>query len=187
MGLRVFYRQGAFMKRIIALVIFVVFTAGTSVFAQAPEGRGLEGRDRTERRGQELREPKASEKTTVSGTLGIRQGRIILESGDTFYYVAGINHLTGFIDGLKEGASVSVEGYVFRSPGNNSDQVIRASALTIGGRNYSLVPDTAKDRPEWGHRHRGFSGPDFGPGRMRGMHNTPGWGRPGRRMDWRRH
>jgi hypothetical protein len=170
------------MKRIIAFVVFAVFTAGTGVFAQASEGRGLEGRDRTERRRQELREQGTPEKTTVSGTLGIRQGRIILESGDTFYYVAGINHLAGFIDGLKEGASVSVEGYVFRSP-ENSDQVIRASALTIGGRNYSLVPDTVKDRPEWGRRHRGFSGPDFGPGRMRDMHNTPGWGR----MDWRRH
>jgi hypothetical protein len=181
------------MKRIIALVVFAAFTAGTGVFAQA-----LEGRDWTERRRQELREVKTPEKTTVSGTLGIRQGRIALESGDTFYYVAGINHFIGFIDGLKEGASVSVEGYVFRAPGNG-DQVIRASALTIGGKSYSLIPDAADGRPEWGRR-RGFSGagcggngwdygmpgPGFGPGRVRGMHKTPGRGGPGRGMDWRR-
>jgi hypothetical protein len=166
------------MKRIIAFAIFSALTAGTGVFAQAPE------------------------KTTVSGTLGVYQGRVALESGDTFYYVAGINHLIGFIDGLKEGASVSLEGYVFRSP-ENGDRVIRASALTVNGKNYSLIPDDVQDRPERDRRHHGFPGagrgnngrggnygmpgPGFGPGRLghrRGTHNAPG--RDGRGRNWRR-
>ena len=49
--------------------------------------------------------------TTISGTLGLNNGRIALKSETTTYYVRGLNRYIGFIDGLKDGAHVSLEGY----------------------------------------------------------------------------
>jgi hypothetical protein len=188
------------MKRIIALVMLAALMAGTAgtIFAQTSGDRD---NNRTERRRQELREVKAPEKTTVSGTLSIRQGRIALQSGDASWYVAGIDRLIGFVDGLKEGASVSLEGYVFQLPGNR-DQVIRVSTLTISGRNYELIPDTAEDRPERDRRQqRGFPGMGRGCGNFGrnfgGNNGKSGFGngnfggrdhRPmtRQRMEWRR-
>jgi hypothetical protein len=44
-------------------------------------------------------------------------GMIAVQSGGKTYYVGGLNRLIGFIDGLKEGASVKLEGYAFALPG----------------------------------------------------------------------
>jgi hypothetical protein len=71
---------------------------------------------------------------TVSGTLQLQNGAIAVVNGGTAYYVPTLERFIGFIDGLKEGAQVSVEGYA--APNN----YVQAVKLTIGGKSYDLVP-----------------------------------------------
>ena len=56
------------------------------------------------------------ETLTVTGQLGILEGRIALQDKDIRYYVLGIERFIGFIEGLKEGATVTIEGYSRASP-----------------------------------------------------------------------
>jgi hypothetical protein len=60
--------------------------------------------------------------TTIRGTLGLSGGRISVVSGNITYYVNGLSRFVGFIDGLKEGVQVSLDGYT--------------TAPTIEGQNY---------------------------------------------------
>jgi len=67
--------------------------------------------------------------TRITGTLGLSGGRISVVSGNITYYVNGLSRFVGFIDGLKEGAQVTIDGY--------------ATAPTIEGQNYrSFYPVT---------------------------------------------
>jgi hypothetical protein len=70
---------------------------------------------------------------------------IALESGDSVFFVPVLNRYIGFIDGLKEGANVSVEGRLHRN-------IIFPSKVTIAGKPYDL----AADRPAFGARHENF-------------------------------
>ena len=88
---------------------------------------------------------------TVEGTLQLQNGQIALNSGTEVYFVPSISRLIGFIDGLREGARVSVEGYVY---GNT----IHTTKLTIAGRVYDFPdPVTGQGYPEnapgWGRHH----------------------------------
>jgi hypothetical protein len=79
------------------------------------------------------------ETLTVTGTLGIAQGMIALQDKDIPYYVLGIERFIGFIDGLKEGAAVTIEGYS-RASQNGEFRFLRAAKLTINTKTYDLVP-----------------------------------------------
>jgi hypothetical protein len=80
----------------------------------------------------------------------LEQGRIALKAGSDVYFVAGIGRLIGFVDGLKEGAAVSLEGTAWAlpegSPGqprgappaNSPYKFLRVNKLTIGGREYVI-------------------------------------------------
>ncbi|MDR0557501.1 MAG: hypothetical protein LBG43_06500 [Treponema sp.] len=146
------------MKRIIAIAIFMAGTAGM-IFAQSP-GEGAPGAGNAP-----VDRPGLPEKTTIQGMLGLRQGRIVLESGGSFYHVPGLGRLAGFIDGLREGAAVSIEGRVFTGPAGG--RLLRAEKLTIGERSYDLAPAISEGRPGSG-RHRGFPRMGWGPGPNRG-------------------
>ena len=93
------------------------------------------------------------ETVRVEGTLQLQNGQIVLSAGTVTYFVPGLPRLIGFIDGLREGARVTVEGYAY---GN----VLRASKLSVGGREYDLFGDAQA----WG------PGPGWGGG------GCPGWG-----------
>ncbi|MDR2397291.1 MAG: hypothetical protein LBD74_00865 [Spirochaetaceae bacterium] len=75
----------------------------------------------------------------VTGTLGVLDGRIALQDAANVYYVLGLERFTGFIEGLKEGATVTLEGYSrpTRSPGV---RFLQATKLTLNKRVYELVP-----------------------------------------------
>ena len=77
--------------------------------------------------------PSPAQEITVEGTLQFQNGQIVLDSGTSVYFVPAISRFVGFIDGLREGARVSVEGYNY---GNS----IHATKLTIAGRVYDF-PD----------------------------------------------
>jgi hypothetical protein len=109
--------------------------------------------------------------TTVNGTLGLSGGRIILKSADTSYYVRRLERFIGFIDGLKEGAQVAIEGYV--SPPSlegATERLLFPVTLTIDGKAYEVGPAFAETG---GPRH------PMGPGRIdRDADETWGWPHP---------
>ncbi|MDR3114557.1 MAG: hypothetical protein LBU25_03450 [Treponema sp.] len=75
----------------------------------------------------------------VTGKLGIFDGMIALQDTDIRYYVLGLERFIGFIEGLKEGAEVSIEGYSRVSP-NGEVRFLRATKLTLNTKEYALVP-----------------------------------------------
>jgi hypothetical protein len=117
------------MKKII-LLIFISLAAGGVLFAQTRDrqnrGPGFPGAP--------------PEKISISGDLQLIQGMIALNSGNITYYIMGIGRLAGFIDGLKEGASVTLEGYVRAHPRDPETRFFRAVKLTLNGKNYDLSP-----------------------------------------------
>ena len=98
----------------------------------------ISAQDRGERQSR-FRRP-AAESVTVSGAMIVAHGMPALKSSDVTYIVGGISRLIGFVDGLKEGAQVTVEGRAFTNPNNEEIKFLMASKLTIGGRDYDLAP-----------------------------------------------
>jgi hypothetical protein len=101
---------------------------------------------------------------TVSGTLQLQNGTISVVNGNTAYYVPALERFVGFIEGLKEGAQVSVEG--LSAPNTNYLQAVK---LTIGGKSYDLVANGPQGTP--------YSG--YGPGGYGHMGRGGGYGRGG--------
>ena len=80
----------------------------------------------------------APEAVTVSGTLIVANGFPALKSGDVTYLIGGVNRLSGFIDGFKEGAQVTFEGSAITSPRDSNLKFLRPSKLTMNGKDYDL-------------------------------------------------
>jgi hypothetical protein len=72
---------------------------------------------------------------SVQGTLGLQNGVIALSSGDAVYYVPELSRYVGFIEALKEGAQVRVEGW------QRGNGYIAPSKITVGGKDYDLSPN----------------------------------------------
>jgi hypothetical protein len=134
--------------------------------------------------GPERRENTRREPISVSGTLVPAGGFIALKSGDTLYYTIGLERLAGFIDGVKENAHVSLEGYEFggskaRRTRTESEtrRFFRVTKLEIGGRSYetgrAYFSGSRNFRAGPGFRPARNCGPDFG--------RKPGFDRSGRR------
>jgi hypothetical protein len=153
------------MKRIVLCVLFAAVVSGVLV-AQDPGDPGFSRRNQ------------APEKITLSGSLGLSQGRIVLESGGNTYYIAGLERLIGFVEGLKEGASVSLEGWAFPLPRSETEQIFRAAKLSLNGKDYELGSQEwpASPRHDFGW---GNGGNGFGPGsRQPHFNQSPGFGPP---------
>ena len=114
------------MKRKILLILLVCGLV-TMVSAQA------QGRGRTSSR------IPAAEKVTVSGSLAVAHGMPALQSGDVTYLLGGISRFFGFIDGLKEGAQVTIEGSALTSPRDSNLKILRLSKLTMNGKSYDMA------------------------------------------------
>ena len=94
--------------------------------------------------------PTPPETVRLEGTLQLQNGRIVLSTGTAVYFVPGLPRLVGFIDGLREGARITVEGYAF---GN----ILRSTKLSVGGREYDLIGDA----PARGAGQRWGGGPGW--------------------------
>jgi hypothetical protein len=83
--------------------------------------------------------------TNIKGTLGLSNGRISVVSGNITYYVKGLERFVGFVDGLKEGAQVSIDGYAAAPTiEGQKDRLFRAVKLTMNGKTYEVgSPDAA--------------------------------------------
>jgi hypothetical protein len=76
--------------------------------------------------------------TQVSGTLALINGHVAVKSGDKTYYLQGIQRLIGFVDGLKEGASVKAEGYAYPMAVAPEYVFVKLTKLTFNGKTYDL-------------------------------------------------
>ena len=85
--------------------------------------------------------------TTVNGTLSIQNGMIAVASEGGLYFAPSLERYVGFIADLKEGAAISLEGFV-------SGNYIRPAALMINGRRYDLYAEG----PQGGRGNRGYAG-----------------------------
>jgi hypothetical protein len=123
---------GLIMKRSMmkkrVLVVFMV--CGVVALAQA------------QAQAQTRRTPAPAEKVTVTGNLTIARGMPALMSGGITYYVAGMQRFVGFIDGLKEGANVTLEGAAYRH--DDTSRFLRVSKMTLNGKDYDLAPIVPK-------------------------------------------
>jgi hypothetical protein len=97
----------------------------------------------------------APETATVNGTLGFSGGYISLEQDDITYYILGLDKLIGFVDGLKEGARVSLEGYVIAPRGDTKIRFFRAGKLTFNGKEYGDLSPAIRELE--GRRQERFS------------------------------
>jgi len=124
------------MKKIVLLCLLAAIICG-SVFAQST--------------------PPAT--TNIKGTLGLSAGRIAVVSGNITYYVRGLERFVGFIDGLKEGAQVSIDGFA-TAPAieGQKDRLFYPVTLTLNGKNYEVGSPTAFNMTS------GRSGKIIGPG-----------------------
>jgi hypothetical protein len=102
---------------------------------------------------------KGPEKVTLNGVLDIKGGRIALENSGVTYYLMGLDRFIGFIDGLKAGAAVTLEGFAAPLPSfpeagsgrqhsatipqqqNAGQKIFRITKLTLGSKDYELAPD----------------------------------------------
>jgi len=98
------------------------------------------------------------ESVNVSGNLTIAQGMIAVIDNDITYLAMSLNRYTGFIDGLKEGATVTLEGYALPSPQNDKVKLLHIQKLTLNGKDYDLawprrdMPMKRQHRTQWGCR-----------------------------------
>jgi hypothetical protein len=159
------------MKRLLC-VFFVLGVLSAALPAQGtgPQGPATPG-PRNNFYGER---PKTS---SLSGVLEAVNGRIALRSDDTLYYVNGLRDLIGFVDGLKEGAQVALEGYVFPVPDTAEYRLFQVTRLTFNQRDYEIRPLGREAGASFIHHRRG---PGFGPG----MHSGPMMGRPRQRSHW---
>ncbi|MDR2607520.1 MAG: hypothetical protein LBC57_03940 [Treponema sp.] len=134
----------------------------------------------------------AMEQKTLSGTLVVEYGQIALKAEDGLYYVRGLGQLAGFVDGLKEGAAVTLQGTVWAperkhrntrpetegqkaeiaprtGDSQGSFRVIRAEKLSLNGKDYDLLLTEGR------REDRGFNpwSKTFDHGPDRYMHRRP--------------
>ncbi|WP_461257765.1 hypothetical protein [Treponema sp. R80B11-R83G3] len=144
------------MKKLIISLIIAVLVAGT-VFAQPiMEERNPGTKVKPEKlkdAGPQLKKNRMRERNSVSieGVLKLEKGFVAVESTDKVYIVPMLNRYIGFINGLREGEKVSVEGYEFKS-------MIHPTKVTIDGKSYDFI---ALNRGQG--QGQGFEKRDFRP------------------------
>ena len=96
------------------------------------------------------------EKASVTGNLTIVNGMIAVSSNDTAYITRGLHRFIGFIDGLKFGEDVTVEGDLFSWSDKNDVKFLTAEKLIIGEKEYDLgSPKYYKMKAYRDHRDHG--------------------------------
>jgi hypothetical protein len=117
--------------RIFMIALIGLLCAG-SVWAQGRDhGWGREGGGRGNR-------PPA-ETVTINGNLQLVEGRIVVVADGKTYYTNGpFQRLIGFVDGLKEGAAVRLEGPATAVPLNPNARFLWVTKLTFNGKAYDF-------------------------------------------------
>jgi hypothetical protein len=93
------------------------------------------------------------ETTTISGKLALVNGLIAVQNGDETYFALGFHHLINFIDGLKEGAEVTLEGYLMPVTLDAENQYFMSTKLTLNGKSYELQTPNGHPYMQWGFQN----------------------------------
>jgi hypothetical protein len=125
---------GDFMKKILLLAVTALSVTGF-IFAHDYGPHGPNGRP-----GQffERRIQNDGEALTLNGTLDWVDGRIALKAGDKTYFISGIRELLGFVDGLKEGAELTLTGRAYNMAYIPEYGLFRTEKVTFNGKDYQL-------------------------------------------------
>ena len=137
---RGFTMKQQFMIALLALGIAVMVPARD----RGPSG--MKGRENFHRDFQKAK----TETVTISGSLTVSHGCIAVTDGGITYLVNRLARFTGFIDGLKEGAQVTLEGTALTFPRDETIKMLVPSKMPLNGRAYSLSAPAAFDRNDWG-------------------------------------
>lgn len=121
------------MKKLSVLLILALAVGGLAVAQPVPGPWGAPSRP----------VPPAfaypqGELVKVDGTLSLINGWIGLKSGGKTYYVPMLGKYAGFIEGLKEGAYVKMEGYEFPYAVAPEYSMLHVTKLTVGGKEYDF-------------------------------------------------
>jgi len=117
------------MKRTAVWLMVLLIIAGVAA-AQTNGGKAPD----TQAPGQ----PPAQQVVKIEGKLALVNGEIGLVYKDKTYYLAMPEYLFGFIDGLKEGAQVKLEGYEFANPRTPDYVQFQVTKLSFNGRDFDL-------------------------------------------------
>jgi hypothetical protein len=156
------------MKRI-AILALGLLSLGTLLYAQAG-GPSPQDNRRPRHRERSFDEYYGSSAGQISltGTLGLSPGIIVLKNGEETWYVPELRRYIGFIDGLKDGAIVTLEGRGRKTPQFDGNAgFLRVSKLTLEGKDYEVGP--AEPRVAQGHGWDRFRAPGY----------KEHWGSPG--------
>ena len=130
----------------------VLFLLGVTVLASAQQPwKDVRGQNRRET-------------ISLNGTLEVVNGRIALKTGQQSYFIHGLRPLIGFVDDLKEGASVSLEGFVLPNNFGGMPHTFRVTKVAVGNKSYELPLHHEGNymmRNHPGPHNYGFPGPDF--------------------------
>jgi hypothetical protein len=115
------------MKKL-AIVLAIAAATSSFIFAQVSAAPfGPPGYSQTQ--GQSVK---------IDGKLALINGVIGLKSGNKTYYVPMLGRLAGFIDGIKEGAGVKIEGYEYPFAAAPEYSMVMVTKLAVGGKDYDL-------------------------------------------------
>lgn len=98
--------------------------------------------------------PPHGETVSLTGSLVVANGMPALQSGDATYLLGGISRLVGFVDGLKEGAQVTIEGTAMTIRGDSKLKILKTSKMTLNGKSYDLAVRSMENfnpGKRWGH------------------------------------
>lgn len=76
--------------------------------------------------------------STIEGKLALVQGHPAVAVKDKTYFVQLPQFMYGFVDGLKEGATVKLEGFEVAIPYAPNSFMFHVNTLTIGTKSYDL-------------------------------------------------
>ena len=117
----------------------------------------------------------ALEKISLEGTLELIDARVAIKKDSKTYFVMIPNRLYGFVDGLKEGANVKVDGYSHEILGLKDQYTVRVDTLTINGKTIDLTKFAGSASPMGG---RMMGGSRTGGTMMGGAYGTRGGSMP---------
>ena len=86
---------------------------------------------------------------SVTGTLQLQNGVIAVVSGNNTYLAPMLTQYIGFIEGLREGAQISMEGIA-------SGNYIRPTRVTINGKNYDFTANVPQSGRQGRSQYGGY-------------------------------
>mgnify|MGYP005846432069 CR=1 FL=1 len=113
------------MKKIAVVLVIALAGAGVLVAQAAPWGAPGYSQPQVQT-------------VKVDGKLALINGIIGLKSGSKTYYTPMLGRLSGFVEGIKEGALVKLEGYEYPIAAAPEYATLIVTKLTVGGKDYDF-------------------------------------------------